>query len=166
MSQKPRRITSAQIERYALHLREQERAPATVQKYLHDLTALLEYLDGAPVTKGALIDWKEALAAAYAPATVNSMLAAVNGFLSFLDRRELAVKPLKIQKALFCDEARELTRAEYARRTPAHPPPPRRSTPRPRWRICWATPVCPPPASTPPRAAPSTPGRWSAWLLS
>ena len=115
MSQKPRRITSAQIERYALHLREQERAPATVQKYLHDLTALLEYLDGAPVTKGALIDWKEALAAAYAPATVKSMRAAVNGFLSFLDRRELAVKPLKIQKALFCDEARELTRAEYAR---------------------------------------------------
>ena len=29
--------------------------------------------------------------------------------------RECAVKLLKIQKSLFCDEHRELTRAEYAR---------------------------------------------------
>lgn len=115
MSKKPRRITAEQIGRYALRLRELERAPATVQKYVHDLTALREYLDGAPVTKAALIQWKQELTAAHAPATVNSMLAAVNGFFAFLGWRGLTVKLLKIQKSPFCDEGKELTRAEYAR---------------------------------------------------
>ena len=43
------------------------------------------------------------------------MLAAVNGFLAWAGWRECAVKLLKIQKSLFCDEGRELTKAEYAR---------------------------------------------------
>ena len=101
-------LTPAQGRRYLLHLQEQERAASTMQKYIHDL-------DGAPLTKAALIDWKDALTAAYAPATVNAMLAAVNGFLTFAERKDLAVRPLKIQKSLFTDESRELTRAEYAR---------------------------------------------------
>lgn len=108
-------LTAAHIQNYTRYLREQERAPATIQKYVHDLTALLGWLDGAPITKVALIAWKEALTAAHAPATVNAMLAAVNGFLSWMGWRECAVKLLKIQKSLFCDESRELTRAEYAR---------------------------------------------------
>ena len=115
MKRKAYDFTAAHIRRYALHLREQERAPATIQKYLHDLTALLGWLDGAPVTKAALIAWKEALVAAHAPATVNSMLAAVNGFLNWMGWRECAVRLLKIQRPLFCDAGRELSRAEYAR---------------------------------------------------
>lgn len=108
-------LTSALIRQYAAHLQEQERAGATIQKYLHDLTALLDFLGGAPLTKAALIEWKTRLIEAHAPATVNSMLAAVNGFLSFMGWRELAVKLLKIQRSPFTDERRELTREEYAR---------------------------------------------------
>ena len=115
MKHKPRELTPGHIRRYATYLREQERAPATIQKYVHDLTALLEYLYGTPVTKAALIAWKEELTVAHAPATVNSMLAAVNVFLNWMGWRECAVKLLKIQKSLFCDEGRELTKAEYAR---------------------------------------------------
>lgn len=74
------RITSECICRYAVYLREQERAAHTVQKYVHDLGELAAYLDGQTVTKAALIEWKEQLTAAYAPATVNSMLTAANGF--------------------------------------------------------------------------------------
>ena len=93
---KPERhgFTAVHIRRYVLYLREQERAPATIQKYVHDLTALLDYLDGAPVTKAALIGWKEALAADHAPASINSMLAAVNGFLAWMGWGTLAVKLL------------------------------------------------------------------------
>ncbi len=114
---KPERhgFTAVHIRRYVLYLREQERAPATIQKYVHDLTALLDYLDGAPVTKAALIGWKEALAADHAPASINSMLAAVNGFLAWMGWGTLAVKLLKLQKALFLDEHKELTRSEYTR---------------------------------------------------
>ena len=115
MKHKPRDLTPGHIRRYADYLREQERAPATIQKYVHDLTALLGWLGGGPVTKAALIAWKEELTAAHAPATVNSMLAAVNGFLNWMGWRECAVRLLKIQRPLFCDAGRELSKAEYAR---------------------------------------------------
>ena len=115
MKEKRRSFTAARIHTYAAHLREQERSPATIQKYVHDLTALLEYLQDAPITKAALIGWKEHLTAAHAPATVNSMLAAINGFLAFMGWGGCAVKLLKIQRPIFCDAGRELSRAEYAR---------------------------------------------------
>lgn len=115
MKQKPRELTSGHIRRYAAYLREQERAPATIQKYVHDLTALLDWLDSAPVTKAALIAWKGELTQRHAPVTVNSMLAAVNGFLKWMGWQECAVKLLKIQKSLFCTADKELTKAEYVR---------------------------------------------------
>lgn len=108
-------ITTGHIDRFTCYLREQERSPATIQKYTHDLTALTEYLDGGPLTKAALIGWKEHLKETCSPASVNSMLAAVNSFLRYMGWQELAVKPLKIQRPLFCDERKELTRDEYTR---------------------------------------------------
>lgn len=110
-----RKITADLLRRYVLHLREEERADSTIEKYVRDLEALGRHLAGRPVTKAALIGWKEALSQRHAPATVNSMIAAVNGFLRFMGWRECAVKLLNIQKSLFCDESRELTRSEYAR---------------------------------------------------
>lgn len=115
MPRKNLTLTPALIARYIPHLKEQERSLATIQKYTHDINALAEYLCGAPVTKAALIDWKEQLTGTHAPATVNSMLAAVNGFLRWAGCGEIAVKLLKIQKSLFLDESRELTRAKYVR---------------------------------------------------
>ena len=115
MKEKRRSFTVAHIRIYAAHLREQERSPATIQKYTHDLSALLEYLQGGALTKAALIGWKEELAAAHTPATVNSMLAAVNGFLRYMGWHALTVRLLKIQRPLFREESRELSRAEYAR---------------------------------------------------
>ena len=43
-------LTNTLIQRYAGYLQEQERAGATIQKYVHDLTALLDFLDGGPLT--------------------------------------------------------------------------------------------------------------------
>lgn len=114
MSKKPA-VTTTLIEQYLNYLREQERSAATLQKYAHDLTEICAYLHGAPLTKTALIGWKEQLVGKYVPATVNSMLTAVSGYLRFYGWGELAVKHLKVQKALFVDESKELTREEYAR---------------------------------------------------
>lgn len=115
MRTKNHTLTAALIRRYADHLREQERSVATIQKYAHDLTALLEYLQGEALTKALMIGWKEALSADHAPATVNSMLVAVNGFLRFMGWHALTVRLLKIQRPLFREERRELSKAEYAR---------------------------------------------------
>lgn len=108
-------ITPALIRKYAAYLKEQERAPQTIQKYVHDLTALSGFLAGRTVTKGLLLEWKEDLIGQYAPASVNTMLAAVNCFLRFCGLNDLRLRPLKIQKALFLSEDKELTKAEYVR---------------------------------------------------
>lgn len=108
-------ITQERIKDYVVFLQEQERSEATIQKYARNLTALAVFLAGAPVTKGLLLEWKEELIGKYAPASVNTMLVAVNGFLSFCGFREFRLRPLRIQRTLFLAEEKELTRAEYIR---------------------------------------------------
>jgi len=108
-------ITSGLIDRFAIYLNEEERATATIGKYTHDLWALSAFLDSAPVTKAALVNWKRELMKTYAPASVNSMLAAVNSLLSWLGRKDLCVKSIKIQKSLFLDEKRDMGRQDYCR---------------------------------------------------
>ena len=43
------------------------------------------------------------------------MLAALNSFFSFLGWGDLRVKFIKIQRRMFCEEERELSREEYVR---------------------------------------------------
>lgn len=108
------RLTTTLIDSYALHLREEERSPATVEKYLRDVRSFARWLDGAPTIKEKAAAWKTYLqTAGYAPTTINSMLAALNGLFRFLGWEECRVKFLKIQRRLFRDTSRELTRPEY-----------------------------------------------------
>ena len=51
MDEKNHTLTAEQINRYRAFLHEQERAEATIQKYLRDLHALEEYLGGKQLTK-------------------------------------------------------------------------------------------------------------------
>ena len=108
-------INEEHVMEYINYLREQERSKATLQKYLHDLNALLSFLNGRELTKTELINWKESLMNQYAPASVNAMIAAVNGYVKYMGWVELMVKPLKIQRSLFLEEEKELTREEYVR---------------------------------------------------
>lgn len=108
-------ITTDRIDAYCLSLLADERAAGTVAKYRRDLTAFARWLDGRTVTKESAAGWKaHLLEHHYAPRTVNSMLAAVNGFFKFAGWN-IRVKFLKVQRQLFRDTARELTRAEYDR---------------------------------------------------
>ncbi len=49
----------------------------------------------------------------YAPSTVNGALAALNGLFRFLGWEDCWTKFLKVQRRLFRDDRRELTRGEY-----------------------------------------------------
>lgn len=108
-------LTAWDLTQFKAFLREQERAEQTIEKYLHDLRALMVFLNGESLTKAALINWKENLQENYAAASVNAMLAAVNSYLSYSGRGELRVKPLRMQRDLFCRVEKELTRDEYVR---------------------------------------------------
>ncbi|MFQ9142465.1 MAG: hypothetical protein ACLR4W_09865 [Oscillospiraceae bacterium] len=104
-----------ELQAFEKHLRENEKSPATIEKYLRDARAFLCWLDGRKPTKELTVCYKEGLTERYEAASVNSMLAGVNSYLSFSGRADCRVKPLRVQRTLFGSEERELSREEYAR---------------------------------------------------
>ena len=70
-------LTSEQIAAYVRYLKQEERTPATLEKYLRDVRAFALWLDGEAVTKEVVTCWKERLLAEHrAPSTVNAALSA------------------------------------------------------------------------------------------
>lgn len=97
-------------------LREDEKCPATIQKYTRDVRAFLAGL--APcrlVDKQTVIRYKQQLVGRYAAATVNGKLASLNSFFKRVGWYDCVVKALKVQREAFRAQERELTRQEYYR---------------------------------------------------
>ena len=110
-----RKITLGMLGEYIAHLQEQEKSFATRQKYRHDILDFMGYIKGRVVTKELTMAYKEQLKKAYEPSSINSMLAAINGLLGYLGWQDVRVKRLSIQRKIFCDEKRELSKQEYLR---------------------------------------------------
>ena len=105
-----------QIQAYADFLQAEEKSTATMEKYLRDIRVFISWLEGREATREAAAEWKANLVEqGYAPVTVNAMLSAVNGLFGFLGWNECRIKFLKIQRRLFRDSDRELSRGEYER---------------------------------------------------
>ena len=68
---------------------------------------------GGRVDKEQVLAWKEEMARRYAPSTVNSMIAALNGFFAFQGWHGCRVKALRQQREIFREKARELDKGEY-----------------------------------------------------
>lgn len=96
-------------------LREDEKSPATLEKYIRDINAFAEFLVTRALTKSEVMEYKRQITESYAPASVNSMLVSINSFLRFIGRDACRVKLLKIQRQMFISEKRELTTADYRR---------------------------------------------------
>ena len=108
------RLTPLQIHAFARHLLLEEKSAATIEKYLRDVRAFAGWLDGQEITKERNAAWKAHLVErGYAPAGINAKLSALNSLLEFLGLRDCRVKFLKVQRRLFRDAGRELTKAEY-----------------------------------------------------
>ena len=107
-------LTEKRIAAYGRDLATEERSHGTIENYLRHVRIFSAWLNGVPVTKEQTAGWKEyLLSQGYAPTTINSMLAALNGLFRFLGWDECRVKFLKVQRRLFRDAGRELTRPEY-----------------------------------------------------
>ena len=108
------RLTPLQIHAFARHLLLEEKSAATIEKYLRNVRAFAGWLDGQEITKERNAAWKAHLVErGYAPASINAKLSALNSLLEFLGLRDCRVKFLKVQRRLFRDAGRELTKAEY-----------------------------------------------------
>ena len=110
------RLSADQITAFGDCLRTEEREQSTIEKYLRNIRTFAAWLGDEPVTKSAVIAWKEHLMAKrYAPTTVNAALASLNAFFKFAGWEDCRVKALRLQRRVFRDPNRELTRDEYDR---------------------------------------------------
>ena len=111
-----RYLSPGQTAAFVRALRAAERSPGTIEKYRRDVCQFAAWAGGGEVSRERTAAWRDSLLeGGYAPVTVNSMVAAVNQFFAFLGWEECKVKALKIQRKLFRDDRRELTREEYQR---------------------------------------------------
>ena len=108
-------ITTASLDAFIKHLREQEYSPATIAKYAHDVRALLQYAPEGIKDKEHLNGFRAYLEEqGYSGASVNSMLGAVNRFLAFLGS-DWRLRYVRVQRRAFLPADRELSRQEYER---------------------------------------------------
>lgn len=112
---KNRILTSEKIKGFKEYLIYEEKSKITVDKYIHDVSAFMEYANGLEITKNIVLSYKKELVSKYAVRSVNSKLASVNSFLSFLGWEDCKVKSLKIQRETYSSEEKELTKTEYIR---------------------------------------------------
>ena len=108
-------ITKRTIEDYKNYLVEEEKSSVTIEKYIRDINTFAEWSDGREITKTLVLEYKNILVQQYAPASVNSVLSSLNGYFGYIERYDLKVKNLKVQRQIFCQSEKELTKAEYER---------------------------------------------------
>ena len=109
------KITKTLIERYGQYLVEEEKSTATIEKYMRDIRAFFEWVSSGELNKMLVLRYKEYLTNNYAPASANSMLSSINSFFEFNEWHGLKVKMIKIQRQIFAERSKELTKEEYQR---------------------------------------------------
>ena len=109
-------ITKRTIEDYKNYLVEEEKCSVTIEKYIRDINAFAEWLDGREITKTLVLEYKSMLTQQYAPASVNSVLSSLNGYFNYIERYDLKVKNLKVQRQIFCQSEKELSVVNYHQR--------------------------------------------------
>ena len=110
-----RKITNKLINEFKEYLKAEEKSAATLEKYIRDIRAFVAWINGRELNKDLVLEYKQSIVSAYAPASVNSMLSSINSFFAYNEWYELRVKALKIQKQIFADREKELTKEEYKR---------------------------------------------------
>lgn len=107
-------ITKTTIEQFEAYLHKEERSNGTVDNYIRNVRELAAWLAGQAVTKEQLVAWKDALQAKrLQPTTVNAKLAAIGCFLRVMGWQDCQVRFLRVQRRVFREKEKELTREEY-----------------------------------------------------
>lgn len=110
-----RKITNELIHSFKTYLIEEEKSENTIEKYIRDVTFFMIWLNDQEVTKILALEYKKELCEKYAPASVNAAISSLNSFFAFTGWHEIRIKALKIQRQIFSNKDKELTKAEYER---------------------------------------------------
>ena len=107
-------ITAERLEEYDKYLATEEKSPATREKYLRDLRRFAEWLAERKLTKTETGEYKQHLEEdGRSPSGINASLAALNGFLKYLGREDCRVRFLHIQRRMYRQSRKDLTRGDY-----------------------------------------------------
>ena len=109
------RITADNVEKFQKEMLENEKAAATINKYVREAEGLKNFLNGRGLTKEILLEYRDMLIKKYQAQTVNGKLSAVNAFLGAVGASDFRLKFFRVQRRAFIDENRELTETEYRR---------------------------------------------------
>ena len=106
-------ITNELIQKFRIYLINEEKAKATIEKYIHDVTVFMAWLGGQCVEKTLVIEYKNEIKEVFKPTSVNAIISSLNSFFNYNEWYECRVKALKIQKKTYADKSKELTKQEY-----------------------------------------------------
>ena len=109
-------ITEEMLQKLEQVLQYEERSEATEEKYLRDVCQFKSWLGLRPLNRENVTAWKNALLAeGYSAGSVNGKLSSLNALFRAIGREDCRVKTLRVQREVFRDADRELTRNEYER---------------------------------------------------
>ncbi len=101
-------ITSKIIQQFENYLKMEEKSQNTIDKYIRDVNAFVEYLCGKAVSKEGAIAYKQHLQdSGYAVRSINSTIASVNALFAFMGLYDCRLKSLKLQQQIYCPEDKE-----------------------------------------------------------
>ena len=106
-----RKITNELIVNFKERLIEEEKSPATVDKYVRDVTLFMAWCNNARLCKALVLEYKQMAVEKYAPASVNAIISSLNSFFAFMNWYDMRIKALKIQRQIFAERDKELTKA-------------------------------------------------------
>ena len=103
------------IKLFEMHLKEEEKAENTINKYLRDIKEFYEWNGNSnDVTKDDLLDYKERLKKSkHKVSSINSKISSLNAYFTYTENESLKLKVLKCQKSLFGSKEKELTKYEF-----------------------------------------------------
>ena len=110
------KLTNKIINDFKVYLTDNDKSVYTVEKYIRDVIKFKDFACSDEITKETAGEYKIYLVRnGYSVRSINSMLSSVNALFEFLNRHDLKVKTIKMQRSVYCPEDKELTRAEYQR---------------------------------------------------
>lgn len=110
-----RKITREMIDEFKKSLIEEEKSNNTIEKYIRDIHYFAKWLCGREVTKVLVLEYKKELCERYVPASVNGAISSMNSFFCLMGWHDMRIRSLKIQRQIFSNKDKELTKAEYGR---------------------------------------------------
>lgn len=108
-----RKITTELIWKFKNFLIEEEKSSHTIEKYIRDIRAFQSWLETRELNKSIVINYKKHLIESFAASSVNSIISSINSFFTFNEWYDLRVKALRIQKQIFANQCKELSKEEY-----------------------------------------------------